>query len=88
MSEFPWSKENTSISFTFRYDEVPPPFKELGEKAKEAEKEATLRMRGDIRANCENCKKNEDCKSGSGPTWLCGAAEAKRRKMHEPERKE
>lgn len=23
--------------------------------------------------NCENCKKYEDCKSGSGLTWPCGA---------------
>lgn len=23
--------------------------------------------------NCENCKKFEDCKSGSGLTWPCGA---------------
>ena len=23
--------------------------------------------------NCENCKKSEDCKSGSGLTWPCGA---------------
>lgn len=22
---------------------------------------------------CENCKKYEDCKSGSGLTWTCGA---------------
>ena len=23
--------------------------------------------------NCENCKKYEDCKSGPGLTWPCGA---------------
>ena len=23
--------------------------------------------------NCENCKKYEDCKSGTGLTWPCGA---------------
>ena len=23
--------------------------------------------------NCENCKKHEDCKNGSGLTWPCGA---------------
>lgn len=23
--------------------------------------------------NCENCKKYEDCKCGSGLTWPCGA---------------
>lgn len=23
--------------------------------------------------NCKNCKKYEDCKSGSGLTWPCGA---------------
>lgn len=23
--------------------------------------------------NCENCKKHEDCKNGSGLNWPCGA---------------
>lgn len=27
---------------------------------------------------CENCKKYEDCKSGSGLTWPCGAYVPKR----------
>ena len=27
--------------------------------------------------NCENCKKYEDCKSGSGLTWPCGAYRTK-----------
>lgn len=26
-----------------------------------------------INVNCGNCKKYEDCKSGSGLTWPCGA---------------
>ncbi len=29
-------------------------------------------------SNCENCKKYDDCRTGSGITWPCGAYAPKR----------
>lgn len=32
-----------------------------------------MEIKGGIKVKCENCKKYEDCKSGSSLTWPCGA---------------